>query len=311
MIAFRPGRVLSIGEAMVEMAPAGKGVYAQGFAGDCYNTIWHMGRLLRGRASCGFVTRIGTDKLSDRFAAGMARDGLDLAAVQRDPERQMGLYLIELDGVERSFHYWRQLSAARRLADDPIILRSAIAGASLIHLSGISLAILSPDARVNLFDALAEARSAGTIISFDPNIRPRLWSSPDEARAAVTEMIGHTDIALPSFDDEATLWGDASPEATIARFAGAGVRDVVVKHGAKPLHTLADGQSITVATPPVSDIRDTTGAGDGFNAGYLSGRITGLDLQRSVMLGQRISAEVLRTPGALASRETMEALAPA
>ena len=46
----------------------------------------------------------------------MAADGLDVSGVTRDPERSMGLYLIELDGVERSFHYWRQSSAARWLA---------------------------------------------------------------------------------------------------------------------------------------------------------------------------------------------------
>ena len=58
-------------------------------------------------------------------------DGLDVAGVIRDPERSMGLYLIELDGVERSFHYWRQCSAARRLADDPAALATALRGAGL------------------------------------------------------------------------------------------------------------------------------------------------------------------------------------
>lgn len=202
--AERP-RVVAIGEAMVELAPVGDGLFRRGFAGDTFNTIWHMALMLAGRASCGYVTRLGADAISDAFAAEMAADGLDLAGVSRDPERTMGLYLIELDGAERSFHYWRDRSAARRLADDADTLAAAVEGASLIHLSGITLAILPPEGRETLFEAPATARSSGATIAFDPNLRPRLWASPEATRAAFARMQALTDIALPSFDDEAAL----------------------------------------------------------------------------------------------------------
>jgi hypothetical protein len=135
----------------------------------------------------------------------MSADGLDVAGVARDRERSMGLYLIELDGVERSFHYWRESSAARRLADDPAALAEALRGAGLIHLSGISLAILPAGARETLFRALAEARSSGAVVSFDPNVRARLWSSEAEIRETIGRMLALADVALPSFDDEAAV----------------------------------------------------------------------------------------------------------
>ena len=112
-------KVVSIGEAMVELAPVGEGLFRRGFAGDTYNTAWHMAQLLGGRAEVGFATRVGQDSLSDSFVAGLQADGLSIAGVGRDAARTMGLYLIELDGVERRFHYWRGASAARGLADDP------------------------------------------------------------------------------------------------------------------------------------------------------------------------------------------------
>lgn len=308
MIDFSKGRVLAIGEAMLELAPAGEHIYRQGFAGDTFNTIWHMGQLVGDRSPCGFVTRIGTDSFSDRFLSGMAEDGLDTTSVIRDPDRQMGLYMIELDGVERSFHYWRKDSAARRLADDLPALTRALANAALIHLSGITLAILTREARANLYSALAEARRNGAIVSFDPNVRPRLWSSPAETREAIIEMLEHVDIAEPSFDDEVALWGDASPQATAERIAAHGVREVVVKNGAMPVHALSDGQLQVIDTAPVDGIRDTTGAGDAFNAGYLSGRLAGRDIRAAVLLGQAVSAEVLRTPGALAARGRLDQL---
>ncbi|MCB1330313.1 MAG: sugar kinase [Maritimibacter sp.] len=304
-----PTRFVAIGEAMIEMAPVGAGQFRMGYAGDTFNTLWHAAQLLGARGRAGFVTRIGTDKLSDRFAAEMASDGLDLAGVDRDPGRTMGLYLIELDGAERSFHYWRDSSAARHLADDPQALDRALAGAGLVHVSGITLAILSPAARETLFGALDTARQAGARVSFDPNIRPRLWASPEAARAAVTQMLSRTDIALPSFDDEAALWGDAAPADTITRLRDAGVTEVAVKDGPGPVRFRAGDLQGVCETRPVDDLRDTTGAGDAFNAGYLTARLTGAQPPKAIEAGQALSALVLGTPGARAPRAAVRALA--
>ena len=192
---------------MLELAPVGDGLYRRSYAGDTFNTVWHMAQLLGSASSAGFVTRVGEDRISDAFVAEMVADDLDVACVARDPERGMGLYLVELDGVERSFHYWRQCSAARRLTDDPAVLATALRGAGL-PLSGITLAILTAEAREALFDALTAARDAGVVVSFDPNVRPRLWSSRQELQETVGRMLTITDIVLPSFADEAEHWSD-------------------------------------------------------------------------------------------------------
>lgn len=289
---------ICVGEAMVELAPVGDGLYKRGFAGDAFNTAWHMAQALQGRAKIGFATRVGQDRISDAFVADLVADGLDVSVITRDPTRTMGLYLIELDGVERSFHYWRDSSAARGLASDAGLLARALAGVGLIHLSGITLAILSSADRETLFAALARARADGARVSFDPNIRPRLWRSLDEVRETLSQILALTDIALPSFDDETMVWGDTTPEATIARFAEAGVAEVAVKDGAGPVSVLSNDQVKTLPTPKVQGIRDTSGAGDGFNAGYLSARLLGQAPELAVTVGQRFSAEVIRHLGA-------------
>ena len=298
MLRFTSMNAVAVGEAMVELAPVGEGQYRRGFAGDTFNTAWHMAQALQSRARVGFATRVGRDRISDAFVAEVAADGLEVSAIGRDPARIMGLYLIELNGVERSFHYWRDTSAARGLASDSRILTQAFAGVGLIHLSGITLAILSPADRETLFAALAQARAGGARVSFDPNIRPRLWSSMDEVRQTVAQVLALTDIALPSFDDEAAVWGDATCAATITRFAAAGVSEVAVKDGAGPVSVFSDGQFMTLPTAEVQGIRDTTGAGDGFNAGYLSARLLGLAPEMAVAAGQRFSGEVIRHFGA-------------
>lgn len=298
MHEFTSMTTICVGEAMVELAPVGDGLYKRGFAGDAFNTAWHMAQALQGRAKIGFATRVGQDRISDAFVADLVADGLDVSVITRDPTRTMGLYLIELDGVERSFHYWRDSSAARGLASDAGLLARALAGVGLIHLSGITLAILSSADRETLFAALARARADGARVSFDPNIRPRLWRSLDEVRETLSQILALTDIALPSFDDETMVWGDTTPEATIARFAEAGVAEVAVKDGAGPVSVLSNDQVKTLPTPKVQGIRDTSGAGDGFNAGYLSARLLGQAPELAVTVGQRFSAEVIRHLGA-------------
>lgn len=310
MIRFTSRKVRAIGEPMVEMAPVEGGVYRRGFAGDTFNTAWHMAQWLGPEAEIGLVTRIGSDTLSAAFAQEMAEDGLQLDGVGRDAHRRMGLYLIQLDGVERSFHYWRETSAARLLADDPLALRAALRGVGLIHLSGITLAILAPEARDRLFWALEAARAEGAVISFDPNIRARLWESPEALRQTLARMLSLTDIGLPSLDDETAHWGDADAKATIARFRAAGVAEVVVKDGAGPVTYLAGQQGGELPTPAVAGIRDTTGAGDAFNAGYLAARLSGQPPQAAIRAGQALSAVVLCHAGARAAKSAIAALPP-
>jgi 2-dehydro-3-deoxygluconokinase len=291
-------KIVAIGEAMIELAPVGDGLFKQGFAGDTFNTVWHIAQLLGNSVDTSFVTRVGNDKVSDKFVQSLRKDGLDVSVIGRDAERTMGLYLIELEGVERHFQYWRNMSAARHLADDQAALESAVDRAEIIHLSGITLAILTAAARDTLFDVLARARKAGARVSFDPNIRPQLWRDQSEVHETVSRFLSITDIALPSFDDEAATWGDTTPDATIARLVALGINEIALKNGAGTMLFHGAGTTGQCETPSVTGIKDTTGAGDAFNAGYLAGALRGQSQADAVRAGQALSAKVIQTFGA-------------
>jgi 2-dehydro-3-deoxygluconokinase len=301
---WRSREIVSIGEAMVEFAPVGDDLYRRGFAGDTLNTAWHLAQLVGGVADVGYVTRIGADAFSRELLDFLAHSGLQTRHVQRDAERTLGLYVISLAGAERSFSYWRENSAARRLADDPATLHAALNGAALVHVSGITLAVIGETGRANLLAALAEARAGGAVVAFDPNLRLRLWRDAAEARAAFAAMLEQTDIALPSYDDEAALWGDASAEATRERLARAGVAEIVVKNGAGG--ALVHG--VRVAAQKLAQVRDTTGAGDAFNAGYLAARFLGRDPLGACAFAHEVAGVVVGHYGALAPREAVTGL---
>ncbi|MBP7000516.1 MAG: sugar kinase [Amaricoccus sp.] len=292
-------RIVCLGECMVEFAPVGEGVYRRGFAGDTFNTAWYLRRLLPAERPVDYVTCVGVDAVSDAMLAFMAAAGVGTAGVARLPDHTVGLYMIDLKDGERSFSYWRSAAAARRLAADPARLAAALDGAALVLLSGITVAIVPEADRPALFAALDAVRKAGGRIAFDPNIRPRLWPDPAAMRAALDRAAAGADILLPSFEDEATHFGDADPDATLARFRAAGATTVVVKNGPGEVVAwdAAEGR-ITFRPAPV-EARDTTAAGDSFNAGLLAARLGGSPLAAAVEAGARLAGHVCRHPGAL------------
>jgi len=292
-------RFVAVGECMVELAPAGAGLFAMGFAGDTFNTAWYARRALPLEWSVDYVTALGTDALSDRMTAFMADAGIGTGHVQRLPGRVPGLYLIELTESERSFSYWRGQSAARDLARDAGVLEAALAGAGVVYFSGITLAILPPGGRVQFLAALAVARRGGARVVFDPNLRPRLWPDEDTMCAAVMQAAGLADSVLPSHDDEAVHFGDANPEATARRYAAAGAGLVVVKNGPGNMLTWERGVVAWHAPEAVTRVVDTTAAGDSFNAGFLAAHLTGAETADAVRRGARLGARVIAARGAL------------
>ncbi|NKX45697.1 sugar kinase [Roseicyclus persicicus] len=294
-------RVACIGECMIELSDLGApdGRVRMGVAGDTLNTAVYLSRLMGGGGQVAYLTALGDDRLSDGMIAFMRDEGIDTAGIARLPGRRPGLYAIDLapDG-ERSFHYWRSEAAARAMLGPGGIDLGALAGRELVYLSGITLAILPPADRAALIDRLGALRAGGLRVAFDSNYRPRLWPDAATARAAMAAMWAATDIALPSLDDEAALWGGDAGEV-LARLAGAGVGEIALKRGADGplLHPRAGAPG--AAYPPVPEVRDTTAAGDAFNAGYLATRLAGGDPDAAARRGHALACHVIGLPGAI------------
>ncbi|WOI55377.1 sugar kinase [Palleronia sp. LCG004] len=292
---------LSIGECMVELAQTGSDTYRRGFAGDTFNTAWYARRLLPDEWRVSYGSCIGTDAVSEEMAAFMEAEGIDTTTLRRVPDRSVGLYMISTEGGERSFSYWRSQSAARLLADDSGWLDEVLGSRDYVHLSGITLAILPAAQRSNLCNALKRAREGGTFVSFDTNLRPRLWEDEKTMREGLTMGAEAADLVLPSFDEETGLFGDPTPADTVARYRAGGARMVVVKNGGEDV-TLwsADGTDTALSPERVADPVDTTAAGDSFAAAVLAGLATGKSLEDAVAVAMILSAKVIRSHGALA-----------
>ncbi|MFB9948126.1 sugar kinase [Rhizobium puerariae] len=296
------GRLLSIGECMVELSQAGEGLLRKGFAGDTFNTAWYARACLPAEWSVDYFTALGDDPLSSEMLTFMKEAGIGTGFIRRIEKSTPGLYLITLKNGERTFSYWRDTAAAKKLANDAGHLRDAIETADIVYFSGITLGILAPEAVETLLSELRRAKAAGGTVAFDPNIRPRLWPDRDYMLGTIEAGARAANLVLPSFDDEATHFGDATVAGTIARYHALGVENVVVKNGEDGA-TLSFGGGEPVHVPAVRTARlvDTTSAGDSFNGAFLSRLVRGAAPQEAAAYGAAVAAVVIGHHGALIS----------
>lgn len=261
--------VVALGEAMVEFNQThpGQPQYLQGFGGDTSNAAIAAARA-GVRAS--YLTRLGPDLFGDALLDLWQREGIDTAAVERDAQAPTGVYFVHHGVHGHQFSYLRAGSAASRMGLDWVqspLVRERIAQSQILHVSGISLAI-STTACAAALDAMRWARGAGTSVSFDSNLRLKLWPL-EHARVAIAQAVALCDVFLPSLEDVTQLTGLTDPQAIVDWGHSLGARSVVLKLGAEGA-LVSDGQRRETVPGRRVDAVDATGAGDCFCGNLLA-----------------------------------------
>lgn len=302
----RPIRSIAcVGEVMIELVADADGSAQLGVAGDSYNTAVYLARLLEGSdIGVSYVTALGADPYSDRIRDAITSHGINADCIEMRPEHMPGLYAIDTDDHgERSFSYWRSQSAARTLFSAPCeITLDHLNTFDLVLFSGISLAILPPAVRSEIYTWADAYKAGGGTLAYDSNHRPRLWESVDVARDVNAQMWSRADLALPSVDDEMAIYAETTEAEVLARLRALGVSRGALKRGDQgPLELTSDRTPDDVAR--VGKVVDSTAAGDSFNAGYLAAIAQGgadLDAARA---GHNLAAKVITHRGAIIPKE--------
>ena len=291
---------ICVGEAVIELTRGADGRFALSCGGDTFNTAIY---LARAGIDVTFATALGDDPYSESVVALAGAEGMSSNLMLRVPGR-----LPALLGRERPGRGGRALVGGRagaravRAARLDACRRRPGDGAAHLFFRHHAVAVFQHRAWP-LFAVLEVARRQGTKVAFDGNFRPHGWSGDlPRTRTVFIETLKRVDIALPTFDDEAVLWGDPSPEATVARLQAFGIGEIVVKNGPNSALVATGGAQEFVPVPEVFMPVDTTAAGDGFNAGYLAARLTGDEPAQAASAAHRLAGNVIRHPGALVPR---------
>jgi 2-dehydro-3-deoxygluconokinase len=294
--------VVCTGECMLELSGRIGGPTRLAFGGDTLNTAVYLARL---GVQPAYLTALGDDPYSDELLLCWRSEGVRTELVARIPGRLPGLYAIRTnEHGERQFFYWRGASAARALLSAPESgeLLARASSADLLYLSGITLSLYEPTERTKLRSLAERVRARGGEVALDPNFRPACWPSLAGARDAIESIAPLVSIALPTLQDDAALWGDASAEAAAARWRTWGAREVAVKLGPQGCHVASEATSFRAPAAAVRVV-DTTGAGDAFNAGYLAMRLRGASQAEAARLANDLAGIVVQHPGAIVPRE--------
>ena len=255
--------IVAIGEPMVELNQTGGDAYSQGFGGDTSNA---MVAAARAGARTGYVTRVGDDAFGRALRAMWTAEGVDTSAVETDRRAPTGLYFVTHGATGHAFSYLRAGSAASLMTPE-FLPRACIESASILHVSGISQAI-SPGAADAVFAAIDMARGAGRLVSYDTNLRLKLWPLA-RARAITHEAMRACDIALPGLDDAQQLTGLSGPDLIADFYLHLGAKVVALTLGAQGALGATPERRARVASIKVATV-DATGAGDTFDGAFLA-----------------------------------------
>lgn len=267
--------IISLGEPLIEFNRPREGdgrTWLQGFGGDSQNVAIAA---VRQGASAGYLTSLGLDWMGDAFLDLWKAEGVDASHVMRHPTAPTGVSFVTHTEAGHKFDYLRKNSAASLMqpADMP---RDYIAGAKFLHVSAIGQAI-STSAREAIAVAMDFARAAGVRVSYDTNLRLRLWDL-DLAREVVHATCARCDVLLPSLDDSQQLTGLAKPEAIADFYLDLGAPVVALKMAADGCLIATPDRRIRLPTHRVTAV-DATGAGDTFDGAFLARLLDGADLE--------------------------------
>jgi 2-dehydro-3-deoxygluconokinase len=258
--------ILGFGEPLMELSAVerhGETIYLPGYGGDTSNATIAAARQ---GAKTAFFTALGADAFGRDFIALWDREGVDCSAVRLHEGGRTGVYFITHGPNGHDFSYARAGSAASLVASSDLPL-DLIASARVLHVSGISQGI-STSACDAVFDAIRHARAHDTIVSYDTNLRLRLWPL-ERARAIIMAAVAMSDIALPGYDDAWLLTGLDRPEDICDHLLASGCSIVALTLGKNGTMVAIKGRRELIPSRVVEAV-DATGAGDAFDGAFLA-----------------------------------------
>jgi 2-dehydro-3-deoxygluconokinase len=246
----------------------------------------------------GWASRLGDDSMGRALLATMQAEGIDCSHVVCDPAHRTGLQFKArvTDGSDPTVESHRKGSAASHMGPADVD-EDWLRYARHLHATGVFAAI-SDTALQAAIKSMDVMRAAGRTISFDPNLRPALWSSPETMRYWINELAARADWVLPGIEEGRLLTGDDTPEGIARFYRERGAKLVAVKLGAKGAYYDSDVAGTgTIEGFPVKEVIDTVGAGDGFAAGVISALLEGRSVPDAMRRGAWIGARAVQVLG--------------
>lgn len=283
--------VLTFGEAMVLFSPETNGPlryvnhFSKSIGGAESNVAIALSKLGH---ECGWFSKLGKDEFGIYIRNSIRAEGVDVSRVKFTDEGNTAVLFKERFGGENpNVYYYRKNSAATKFVIDDLDIEY-IKQAKIIHITGITPA-LSENLKDVVFKVLNIAKENGILISFDPNIRLKLWTL-EQAKTVLLDIAKMADIIMPGISEGEMLLGTNDEKEIANSFIKLGCKIVAVKLGKDGCYVADKDNGNYIKGYKVENLVDTVGAGDGFAAGFLSGVLKNLSINESGQLGNGVGA---------------------
>ncbi|EJG3750862.1 aminoimidazole riboside kinase [Escherichia coli] len=291
-------KVWVLGDAVVDLLPESDGRLLPCPGGAPANVAVGIARL--GRTS-GFIGRVGDDPFGALMQRTLLTEGVDITYLKQDEWHRTSTVLVDLnDQGERSFTFMVRPSADLFLETTDL---PCWRHGEWLHLCSIALS--AEPSRTSAFTAMTAIRHAGGFVSFDPNIREDLWQDEHLLRLCLRQALQLADVVKLSEEEWRLISGKTQNDRDICALAKEyEIAMLLVTKGAEGVVVCYRGQVHHFAGMSVNCV-DSTGAGDAFVAGLLTGlSSTGLstderEMRRIIDLAQRCGALAVTAKGAM------------
>jgi len=304
--------VIAIGEILIDFVATKPVPYVEApafekcFGGAPMNTIVAVSRL---GVSAGAIAAVGGDPFGKFLIEELKRNRVDVSQVKGDRRTTIAFVANEPETGERSFLFYRRPwtgETANSALEPKDIDPNYIGKARIPHVSGFALS-QSP-CREAIFKAVNCAKRSGVEVSFDPTLRLDVWDSSEILRENYDRILKLSNVATFYREEAEFLLGTGEPEKAARKALEYGIGIVGIKLGDRGSFIMnKDGDKIQASAFKI-EVVDTTGAGDGWNAGLLVGLCKGWDLKKCITVANAIGALVVTKRGAITAMPYEEEL---
>lgn len=261
--------IVAIGESLIDFTPSG--INEQGAMLFSRNPGGAPSNVLVANSALGgtgaFIGMVGEDMFGDFLIETLKTYNVATEGVVRSKETNTTLAFVQLDETgDRSFSFYRNPGADMMLRDEDVS-EALLSSCKIFHFGSVSLTD-EPSRSAN-FNAVQKAKEYGAIISYDPNYRPLLWKTEEEARVQMLKGLDYADIVKLSEEELFLLTGEEDMAAATKLIQEKGAALVLVSLGKAGAYCRY--QDICKSYPTFDvPVVDTTSAGDAFLGAILN-----------------------------------------
>ncbi len=292
-------KICSIGECMIEITNTYNNNFQQSFAGDTLNFCSYLNKK---NFNVDYLSSVGKSEINKDFFNLLKSKKISKKLIHIHPHNETGLYLIKNDNNgEKNFYYWRDNSAAKNYLNElnykklEIILKKY----HYIYFSGITLSIISKNKQKDFCNLIKKLKEYNVKIIFDLNIRIKRWPNKKHLNASINLFLPFIDILFSTGEDIKNWKNNDNLSFFNKLIKSNKINHAIFRKNASLNYAILNDQIYKITNKVHKMIVDSSGAGDGYNAAYISEFLTSGDVYRSLQASHLLGSKIVMKKGAI------------